>query len=187
VAHGLRDYGPIALLIVVAAAFGLRPLLRRPDMQRRIDGATLRLPGIGPLIAKIETAQFCNMLGVLLVNGVPGAAALGIAGDGFGNKLFHDAARRMVDRVREGQSLSRAIGEENLLPSLALQMIRLGEEAGQLDAMLLRTANMYDREVRQQIERFLTLLTPLTTIILVLSSRRLSRPFYPLFLASMIS
>jgi general secretion pathway protein F len=165
-AHGLRDYGLLILIGAIGAGFALRPLLRREPFQLRRDRLLLRLPKIGPVIVKAEMAKFCNTLGVLLANGVPPVTALSIAAESLGNRVFAAAALRIVRRVREGDALSKPLQAEPIFPALALHMIRIGEETGQLDAMLLKTAEIYDRDVQRSIERLMTLLTPLTTIVL---------------------
>jgi general secretion pathway protein F len=165
-AHALRDYGLLVFIAALCAVFALRPLMRREPVQLRRDQTLLRLPKIGPVIAKAEMAKFCNTLGVLLSNGVPPVTALSIAAESLGNRVFMAAAQRIVVRVREGEPLSKPLQSEPVFPPLALQMIRIGEETGQLDTMLLKTAEIYDRDVQRSIERLMTLLTPITTIIL---------------------
>jgi general secretion pathway protein F len=165
-ARGVRQYGFIVLAGLVAISFSLRQLLRRDDWRLRQDQFFLRLPKIGSVVVKAETARFCNTLGVLLTNGVPPITALSIAAECFGNRVFVAAAGRVAGCVREGETLSRPMQAEPVFPSLALHMIKIGEETGHLDSMLLKTAEIYDRDVQRSVERLMTLLTPLTTIIL---------------------
>jgi general secretion pathway protein F len=166
VAHGVRNYGLFVLIAAIALGFALWPLLRRESFRLRRDKFLLRLPKIGPVVVKAEMARFCNMLGVLLTNGVPPVAALSTAAESFGNLIFASAAQRVVAHVREGEGLSKPMQDEPVFPALSLQMIRIGEETGRLDSMLLKTAEIYDRDVQRSTERLMTLLTPLTTIIL---------------------
>lgn len=165
-AHGLRDYGLLFLIAAIGAGLVVQRLLRREDLKLQRDKSFLRLPQFGPILVKAEMARFCNTLGVLLANGVTLATALSIAAESLGNRIMAAAAQRVVTRVREGEALSAPMKREPVFPVLALQMIRIGEETGQLDGMLLKTAEIYDRDVQRSVERLMTLLTPVTTIVL---------------------
>jgi general secretion pathway protein F len=166
VAHGLRDYGLFLLLAALGLGLAVRALLKRETVRLQLDGFLLRLPKIGSLIVKAEMATFCNTLGVLLSNGVTAVPALSNAADGITNRILASAAERVVARVREGESFSIPMQEERIFPALCSKMIRIGEETGQLNPMLLKTAEIYDREVQRSTERLMTLLTPITTIVL---------------------
>ena len=163
---GLRHYGPLLLLIALGSVFGLRKIMDNEILRLRRDGLFLRLPRIGSIINKAETARFCNTLGTLLSNGVVPVAALGIAVEGFSNSVFVLTSKKIIASIKEGNSLSSSLCQHEIFPALLLQLISVGEETGKLDLMLLRTAEIYDREVQRSIERAMNLITPLTTVIL---------------------
>ncbi|MGB9154830.1 MAG: type II secretion system F family protein [Alphaproteobacteria bacterium] len=164
--HILRDYGLFLLFAVGLLIVTARHAFRKDAVKIKRDAYLLRLPRVGAIIVKIETAKFCNMLGVLLSNSVTPVTAISIASESFGNHVFISAMKDVVVRVREGEVLSTALAREKIFPALSLQMVKIGEETGQLDSMLLKTAEIYDREVQRSVDRFMTLLTPLMTIIL---------------------
>jgi general secretion pathway protein F len=96
----------------------------------------------------------------------------------LGNRHLAAGVRRAIGEVREGSSLRRALDSERLLPTIALRMIAVGEEAGKLDQMLLRIAAMFEQETRRNIDRFMTIPTPLrlwSVAVLVGSPTRLLR------------
>lgn len=166
VSHGVRDWGWLLLLALVLAALVADRALRREDVARRRDAFLLRLPLLGTLISALETARFCRTLGTLQANGIPMAAALPIAGESFGNRVFAAKVAPVASRVREGESLSAAWRREAAFPPLALQLMRVGEETGHLDAMLLKVADILDRDVKRSLDRLLALLTPALTVIM---------------------
>ncbi len=132
------------------------------------DGRFLRIKWVGDLLAKIETARFTRTTGTLIVNGVPLLSALTIAKNVMTNTvLSHDVADA-AKKVKTGVPLARALAADDHFPSLALQMISVGEETGRLDHMLLKVADTYDREVRVTIDRLMSLLVPVLTLGLAL-------------------
>jgi general secretion pathway protein F len=166
VAHGLRDYGFVGLVLILIAGIALRQSTKREIAKARWDAFLLQLPKINTIITKSETSKFCRTLGDLLSNGISLVMALTIALESFGNKVFVQALEKDIQRVREGEPLSTVLTKEKLIPSLALQMIRIGEETGHLDEMLLKVAGIYDRDVERSVNQLMTLLAPLLTIIM---------------------
>jgi general secretion pathway protein F len=156
-----------ALLIGAAAlGFALRRGLKDAVFKRRWDGLMLRLPLLGPLFAKVDVERFSRTLGTLLKNGVSLPAALVVTGDTLANTVIADAVRGAAAGLKEGDSLSRYLRGAGTFPSLALDMMRVGEESGQLDVMLLRQAELYEREIRHTIDRLVALLVPVMTVLM---------------------
>jgi len=114
----------------------------------------------------LETARFCRTLGTLLVNGVPLLAALSIATRVVGNSVLRADIEEASKQVKTGGGLARNLAIAGRFPRLALQMVSVGEETGQLDRMLLKVADTYDREVRNTIDRLLSVFTPVVTLLL---------------------
>jgi general secretion pathway protein F len=162
----LRGYWIVLLLLGVLATAALRRFFRREDVAAQLDRRLLSLPRIGTLIGKLETAKFCRTLGLLQANGVPLATGLPIASESFANRMFRQAGTRAAVRVREGERLSTVLQKERLFPPLALQMMRISEETGRLDGMLVKIADMYDQDVRISVDKLMTLLAPALTVTL---------------------
>jgi general secretion pathway protein F len=160
----LTNWSWALLLGMAVLGFALRRALKDAVFKRRWDGLMLRLPLLGGLFAKIDVERFSRTLGTLLKNGVSLPAALVVTGDTLANTVIADAVRGASTGLKEGDLLSRYLRGTGKFPSLALDMMRVGEETGQLDAMLLRQAELYEREIRHTIDRLVALLVPCMTI-----------------------
>jgi len=160
VGDGFRHYwwiGALALMLIVAA---LRQQLSQPASRARWDRWFLRLPLFGDFIAKVETARLSRTLGTLLGNGVSLLNALTIVRETLTNQVLAMALGEVAEHVKTGRGLAEPLLEAGNFPKLAVQMIRVGEETGQLQEMLLQVADTYDGEVQTAVKRMLTLLEP---------------------------
>lgn len=156
----LRHYGWLLALAVIGLALLIRVQLASTRARQQWDRRLLRLPVIGDLIRKMDMARLCRGLGTLLANGVPLISALSVARDGLANTVLAEGVIAAGERVKGGRSLADELLAAGLFPKLGLQMIKVGEETGQLDEMLLRVADVYDREVATAVQRMLTVLEP---------------------------
>ncbi|NJD07428.1 MAG: type II secretion system F family protein [Methylococcaceae bacterium] len=164
VAEFLRDFWWTLPLLVVAVASFFRAQLNDPDRRMVWDRRFLKIPGVGDLIIKVEVANFSRTLATLLTNGVSLLTAMGIVKETLGNKVVADKVNLAIESLKQGGGLSAPLMEAELFPSLALQMIKLGEESGKLDEMLDRVAMTYDKEIRNAIQRLLALLEPILIV-----------------------
>lgn len=156
----LRSWWWALFLVIVLLYVLLVRYLRTPKGRQFFDQLKLRLPVSGDLIRKIEVARFSRTLGTLTRSGVPILQALTLVRDIIGNQVISRALGKVNNRVKEGDRLSKALNDLNLFPSLAVQMITVGEETGRLDAMLLRVAENYEKVVRTTVRRFISFLEP---------------------------
>lgn len=124
----------------------------------RWDEAKLRL--LGDVVRKLETARFCRTLGTLLKSGVPLLKALGNAKDVIGNRVIAGSVESIMKNVREGRGIAGPLMEAGVFPQLALSMIKVGEETGQLDSMLLKVAAAYEKALKDAVKRFMSFLEP---------------------------
>ena len=162
----VREAWIVLLAVPLLAALWLDRRLRDPGFRARFDEWLLQRRIAGPLVAKIETARLARTLGTLLRNGVPLLAALGIGRNVLGNRALAADVDAAVEEVRNGVPLSAALGRGQRFPRLALQMLQVGEESGALDAMLLRTADSFDTQTAQSLDRMLAALVPVITLVL---------------------
>lgn len=132
--------------------------------RRRWHRLFLRLPLFGDLVTKVEVARFSRTLGALLAAGVELLAALSIVRDTLGNEVLAEAVAEVIERARQGQGLSGPLSLSGRFPLLSTQLVRVGEESGELEAMLTKVADIYDAEVRRSVERLMRLLVPVLTI-----------------------
>lgn len=161
---GLGDwvgsYWWVLIALIVAALWGASRLLQNAETRERIDLWMLGLPIVGDLIGKIETARLANALGTLLKGGVTIVSALKIAVATVGNRVLSREIDRGAASLKEGKMLSSVLMEEGHFPPLAMHMIQVGEETGQLEDMLVKVADIYDEEVNSAVKRFLALIEP---------------------------
>ncbi len=157
----IQNYGWIIALLLAGGFIIARQQAKDPEVRRRWDGFLLKLPLIRTLIAEIEAARFMRTLGTLIENGVNLLEALTISREVVSNAAIAGRLKALSSRVREGQGLSRPLMEANVFPSLASHLVRVGEETGSVDVMLLHLAAIYEREVQNTVKRMVTLLGPI--------------------------
>ena len=152
---------PIVLVVVLTWLDRKR---RDPVWRRSLDAWMLRQKLLGSLIARLETARLARTLGTLVKNGVPLLQSLTIARNVLGNRVLAEAVDVVTEEVKTGSGLAHSLGKREVFPRLAVQMVQVGEESGELDGMLLKVADTFDRETAQAMDRFLTALVPMLTI-----------------------
>jgi general secretion pathway protein F len=160
VGDGFRHYWWVGALLMVLAVVTLRRQFSQPESRARWDRWLLRLPLVGDLIAKVETARLSRTLGTLLGNGVSLLNALAIVRETLSNQVMATALGEVAEHVKAGRGLAEPLQDAESFPKLAVQMIRVGEETGQLQEMLIQIADTYDGEVQTAVKRLLTLLEP---------------------------
>ena len=161
--HGFWWLLPIAL---AALLWWLDRKRRDPAWRRALDAWMLRRKLLGSLIARLETARLARTLGTMVKNGVPLLQSLTIARNVLGNRVLAEAVDAASEEVKTGSGLAHALGRREVFPRLAVQMVQVGEESGELDGMLLKVADTFDRETAQALDRFLTALVPALTVLM---------------------
>ncbi|MBV8978375.1 MAG: type II secretion system F family protein [Alphaproteobacteria bacterium] len=164
--HGVKNYGLIGLGFAAVAVFLFWRWVQQPMVRRMVDRQVLRLPVVGAIVRNAETARFARTLGSLLDGGVPLAGALAIAQRSLANMHMHDAVERVSTGLRQGGGLSTPLAQTGLFPPMALSFLRTGEETAQLGLMLSRLADVLDRDVRNQIQRVIAVMTPAITVLM---------------------
>ncbi len=156
----LLDNLGMLLFLLAAALTGAVVALRRPPVRLALDRAFLRAPVVGPLFTRIAVARFARTLSTLLAGGLPLLDALPIAGDVSGNGAMAQAVRAAATAVREGHALAPTLRELGLFPPMLVHMVRVGERAGDLEAMLERVSAAYDGEVEGALATLTAVLEP---------------------------
>jgi type II secretion system protein F len=139
---------------------GLRYYRRTETGRVKWDRYKINQPIFGKLIKMIEIARLTRTLGTLMKSGVPILRALNLVKETAGNLIVVQSMEAVYGKVKEGESLSRSLNEEGLFPALALNMIKVGEETGRLEQMLLKVADNYEKSVRNTLKRLINLLEP---------------------------
>ena len=159
-----RNYWWAMLVVIALIALGLERWLQDEQVRTRLDHRVLALPLFGDLVWKMETARLSHTLATLLKNGLPLLSALNLAKEVVSNRKISGLLDQASDELKHGRGLAGPLARLEALPDLALQMIRVGEESGALDAMLAKVASIYDRETRNSVQSMLTLLEPVLII-----------------------
>jgi general secretion pathway protein F len=156
----LRATWPYLLLILVLITTTIHIALRRPGPRRRWHALLLRLPWIGALVRGVDTSRFASTLAILVGGGVPLLGALSSGARTMGNVVMREAVERAIERVGEGMSLARALGETRAFPPLLIHLVASGEVSGKLEQMLGRAAQLETQALERRLAVFLTLLEP---------------------------
>lgn len=160
----LQNFWWAILGAIVFGAGWLRRQMADPVARLKIDERLLKMRVVGDVVRKIETARLARTLGTLLKNGVPLLNGLTVSRNVMGNSVLAEAVGNAAEDVKTGGGLGYALTQSKRFPKLALQMISVGEESGELDTMLLKVADTFDIEVKNTLDRLLAALVPATTI-----------------------
>ncbi|HEY5139479.1 MAG TPA: type II secretion system F family protein, partial [Methylococcales bacterium] len=165
-ANWLQSYWWALLAGIVSISSYMKFQLADPIRKKVWDGRFLKLPLAGTIITNKETANISRTLGTLLGNGVSILSALIIVRETVDNLVLAEAIQNAEEQLKQGKHLSDALLENRLFPKMAMQMIKMGEETGRLEEMLLRVAAIYDKQLRVAIQRLLAFLEPALIITL---------------------
>jgi general secretion pathway protein F len=162
----LKTYWWMVLGAAAAGGFAARRYQKTPAGRRLWDRWVLRAPGVGGLVRKLAAARFTRTLASLLANGVTLMAALEIVENIVGNVHLAEAISRAAEDVGKGQALGPSLGESGLFPSLAIQMIQVGEQSGELEPMLEKVADVFENEVESTVMSLTSLLEPVMILVM---------------------
>jgi type IV pilus assembly protein PilC len=152
--------------IVLGIVLAVRYYYKTPIGRVQIDGWLLKMPLFGDLNQKSAVARFCRIFGTLTRSGVPILNSLDIVRDTTGNQVIANAVEAAKIEIQQGGMISLAIQKEQVFPILAIQMISIGEETGELDAMLMKVADFYEDEVEQAVKALTSIIEPLMMVLL---------------------
>ena len=156
----------VMLGVLALVAFLLRRYYATMNGRRVIDRFALKMPLFGDLIQKTATARFCRTFGSLSRSGVPILTALEIVRDTAGNQVIAEAVDEARKDVQTGGMISLALQKHSVFPAMAIQMISIGEETGELDQMLMKVADFYEDEVEQAVKALTSIMEPLMIVVL---------------------
>ena len=161
-----KSFWWVILIIVVAAGITLHRLKKTENGRYAYDKTILSLPVFGILARKLAVARFTRTLGSLLENGVSMLIALDIVKNIAGNVLISNAVQTAAQDVGKGQALWAALNEGHVFPQLSIQMIQVGEQSGQLEGMLNKIADVFEKEAESSIMRLTSYLEPVMILVM---------------------
>jgi type IV pilus assembly protein PilC len=153
--------GALVLLILIPAA-----LVRTRRGRRRKDRIVLRLPMVGQVIRFAIVERFCRLLATMMDAGVPLPEAMGVLGDGTKNVVFQEGLDKVRAAMMRGEGLARPMGATNMFPGAVIQMVRVGENTGTLDAQLQVGSDYYGQELEYKLQRLTALFEPAVIIVM---------------------
>jgi len=156
----------IPIIFVIVVTFAYKQYYKTPVGRVTMDRFFLKMPILGDLNEKSAVARFCRTFGTLTRSGVPILNSLEIVRDTSGNQVIANAIEASKQEIQQGGMLSLALQRENVFPILAIQMISIGEETGELDAMMMKVAEFYEDEVEQAVKALTSVLEPLMMVVL---------------------
>ena len=163
----LRSYWSLLIIgIVMLLSFLYKQYYKTSVGRLQIDTISLKVPLFGDLIQKSSIARFSRTFGSLTRSGVPILTCLEIVRDTSGNQVIANAIDAASEEVQQGGMISVALLKADVFPSMAIQMMSIGEETGQLDGMLMKVADFYEDEVEQAVKSLTSVLEPLMIVVL---------------------
>ena len=166
VSAAVTSYWWVGVSLIMAGVLGWRMWTSTPQGRLGWDQFLLRLPLVGVLVLKIETARFARTLGTMLKSGVPVLGAMAVVGDMMSNQAVGGTVDRLAEGVKRGGTIAAGMREHTAFPVLAIHMVRVGEETGRLEEMLLKVAETFETDVRTELKRVLGLLEPAIIVVM---------------------
>jgi type IV pilus assembly protein PilC len=160
------QYVAIMILVLGALVFAFQTYYKTRVGRETIDRYSLKMPLFGDLIQKSATARFCRTFGALTRSGVPILTALEIVRDTAGNQIIANAVDESRKEIQTGGMLSVALQKEQVFPNMAIQMITIGEETGEIDKMLMKVADFYENEVEEAVKAMTSIIEPIMIVVL---------------------
>lgn len=154
------------IVVLIAAGFLARRFYMTPAGRETVDSLSLKIPLFGDLIQKTAVARFCRTFGALSRSGVPILTTLEIVRDTAGNRVIANAIDGSRQSISAGGQIAPALDQRKVFPAMAIQMLSIGEETGELDTMLNKVADFYEIEVEQAVKSLTSLIEPLMIVVL---------------------
>lgn len=166
VSYSLTNYWYIYAIGIILAIFGASQLYESEKGRLFFDQLKFKIPMIKGATQKVVTSRFTRTLSTLLASGIPLIQALESTASVSGNKVIEKRIKQVIDEISTGTTLTKSIKKMNVFPPMVISMIKVGEESGRLDEILDKTANFYDEETENSLQKMTTLLEPLMIIIM---------------------
>lgn len=154
----------IPIGVIFGITFAFKQYYKTPAGKLQIDQFLLKMPLFGDLNEKSAVARFCRVFGTLTRSGVPILNCLDIVAQTIGNQVLVNAVNGCKNEIQEGGMLSIALQRANVFPPMAIQMISIGEETGELDGMMMKVADFYEDEVEQAVKGLTSLIEPIMMV-----------------------
>lgn len=160
------DYWWVMLILLAAGTFAYWRISLTRSFRPFVDGLKLEMPIFGRLNRKVAISRFVRTMSNMVASGVPMMEALELSGRVTGNQIIYDAVEKIRLGVSEGEGIADPMARTKQFPPLVVHMVSAGEESGNLDEMLAKISDFFDREVEYTLKKITTLLEPLLTVVM---------------------
>ncbi|MDN7126350.1 type II secretion system F family protein [Pseudidiomarina sp. 1APR75-33.1] len=167
---------------IVAGWLFARAMVKSEKFRDKVQAISLKIPVVGMILDKAAVARFARTLSTTFAAGVPLISALESAAGASGNSVYRDAIYRIQSDVTSGMQMNTAMVNADIFPTMATQMVYIGEESGALDDMLSKVADVYEREVDDLVDNLTALLEPMIMVVIgVLVGGLIVAMYLPIF------
>lgn len=162
----LINYWYIVIILLVGAIFGINRFIKTPGGRRTFHTMLLHTPVIKGIIVKIAVARFSRTFASLMGAGVSVVESLRVTGKAIGNVLYQDTIENSIKEIKNGKQLSETLDGSPLFPDIVSQMLKVGEETGKTDTVLIKVADFYEEEVDVVLESMSSIIEPIMIVIM---------------------
>lgn len=156
----IQHWGIQLLVLVLLVSYGIRWMLRKPDVRLKWDRRVIHMPLIGKIARGLNTSRFARTLSICTSSAIPILDGMRVAVDVMSNQYVKQQVLAAAENVREGSSLRKALEQTKLFPPMMLHMIASGEQSGELESMLTRAADNQDTSFESTVNIALGIFTP---------------------------
>jgi len=162
----LRENFALLLVFLAVLFFFVRRYIKTPSGKKNYDRFSLKIPVFGKMSSKVIISRFTRTLATLLSSGIPLLDSIGVSESVLGNSLYIESIKDVRVKVAEGATFGGCLGQTGIFPPLVVRMVSVGEDAGKVEVMLSKVADMYDTEVDGMLSTLTSLLEPLMILIM---------------------
>jgi len=162
----VQNYWLALLLAIPLMVFAIKIMKKAPELEIKIDQIKLKIPVIGPIIVKIDSAKFCQFFAMTFKSGLGVIECLDAASLVISNAAMKRNILVIKQQVSDGQSLAKALGNSDIFPALVVRMFKVGEESGNMSDALQNVQFFYDREINDSIDRLVGMIQPALTMVM---------------------
>jgi type IV pilus assembly protein PilC len=166
ISNFLVDYGFIALAAVIIGGYFFWRYIRTPSGGLAFDDFKLRVPYIGTLYRKLYLSRLADNMNTMLISGIPMIRALELTSSVINNRIYKNLLADAVEKVKGGKPVSEALSNTREIPGIMIQMMKVGEESGELGNILKTLAKFYSREVLTAVDNLVDLIEPAMIVLL---------------------
>lgn len=162
----MKNYGWVLIILSAGMYYVFKYLKKRAGVQENIDKRKLRIPVLGDILWRIEISRFARTLGTLLENGVSLLTSIDISKGVLSNSFLSNKIDDVKPDIKAGKGFTVPLGERSFFPGIAQHLLKVGEETGKLDEMLVKVSDNMDTDIEQRIKRLISLIEPFLILIM---------------------